>query len=69
MDNDWRPKDWASIKRNIVAEAVVTWSPSKGYSPDQKERLIELTASIIIKELVDAGFIQTKPTMLKVEKL
>ena len=52
MDKDWRPKDWNAIKQNIIAQAQTTWSPSKGYSPDQKEQLVETTASVIIEAIL-----------------
>ena len=60
MDDKWRPTGWDRIKNNILVETPVVFSPSTGYSKDQKEQLIEKTASAIIKELTDAGLIHSQ---------
>jgi len=57
MDNSWRPASWQSIKHNILNESPVVFSPSVGYSKDQKDTIMEKTANAVIKELLDAGLI------------
>ena len=54
VDKDWRPKDWDQIKRQIVEETPVLFSPSVGYTGNQKDVVMEKTASAILKEFIDA---------------
>jgi len=60
MDMNWRPEGWDRIKSSILMETPVVFSPSTGYSKDQKDQLIEKTASAMIKELADAGLIHSQ---------
>ncbi len=50
---DWRPENWDRIKENIVSETPITFSPSAGYSKDQKELLMEKAASAILGALAE----------------
>ncbi len=58
IDKDWRPANWTQMRIEIARQSTV-WSPSKGYSPDTKEQMMEQTASQIIeavlKELEKSG--------------
>jgi len=57
IDKYWRPADWSLIKQNILNESPIIFSPSVGYSKDQKDTIMEKVASSLIseilKELVD----------------
>jgi len=55
LDKDWRPQNWAQIKCQIVADSPVTFSPSEGYSKDQKDTIMEKAASAILEELLNAS--------------
>jgi len=57
MDKDWRPANWQLIKHNIINETPVVFSPSAGYSKDQKDQIMEKAAEAVLKELLDAGLI------------
>jgi len=63
LDKDWRPRNWRSIKENVISAVPFVFSPSTGYSKDQKETIIEKTASALIpeilKELEDARPVQS----------
>lgn len=51
FDKDWRPENWDRIKENIVTETPITFSPSAGYSKDQKDQLMEKSASAVLGAL------------------
>lgn len=51
VTRDWRPDNWDRIKENIVAETPITFSPSMGYSKDQKDVLMEKAASAVLGAL------------------
>ncbi len=51
VTRDWRPDNWDRIKENIVAETQITFSPSMGYSKDQKDVLMEKAASAVLGAL------------------
>jgi len=53
VNKDWRPPNWDQIKLNIVNEAQVPFSPSTGYSKDQKDIIIEKTASVVLGALAE----------------
>lgn len=53
MDKDWRPNNWAQIKGQIVKETPITFSPSRGYSTDQKSDIMEKTASAILEAYIN----------------
>jgi hypothetical protein len=53
MDEKWRPTDWDRIKHNIVMDTPLIFSPSTGYSKDQKDLLVEKSASAILKALME----------------
>ena len=59
IDKDWRPANWNLIKQNILDESPIIFSPSVGYSKDQKDTIMEKVASSLIKELIDAGLIHS----------
>jgi hypothetical protein len=59
IDKDWRPANWQGIKQNIINESPIVFSPSVGYSKDQKDTIMEKVASSLIKELLDAGLIHS----------
>ena len=50
---DWRPDNWTEIKQNIVNETPITFSPSAGYSKDQKDMLMEKAVSATLGALVE----------------
>lgn len=54
LDKNWRPENWDRIKENIVNECPVVFSPSVGYSKEQKMTLIEKTASVLMGALAEA---------------
>ena len=61
MDNKWRPENWASIKRNILMETTVTWSPSTGYNKGQSDQIVEKTAAAILDALLaELSALETK---------
>lgn len=51
FDKDWRPENWDQIKENIVNETPIAFSPSTGYSKDQKDLLMEKAASAALGAL------------------
>jgi len=51
FDKNWRPENWDQIKQNIVNETPITFSPSAGYSSDQKDVLMEKAVSAALGEL------------------
>jgi len=53
FDKNWRPENWAKIKENIVTETPIVFSPSAGYSKDQKELLMEKAASAVLGALAE----------------
>ena len=53
ITRDWRPENWDRIKEIIVSETPVVFSPSAGYTKDQKEQLIEKTASMVLGALAE----------------
>ena len=57
FDKNWRPENWLQIKENIVNETPITFSPSAGYSKDQKDVLMEKAASAVLGAL--AGVVVT----------
>lgn len=57
FDKNWRPDNWDQIKQNIINETPIAFSPSSGYSKDQKDLLMEKAASAVLGEL--AGVIVT----------
>ena len=59
INKDWRPANWQLIKHGILNETPVIFSPSVGYSKDQKDTIMEKTASLLIKELLDAGLVRS----------
>jgi len=48
ITKDWRPDDWDQIKQNIMTETPIVFSPSAGYSKDQKDQLMEKAASAVL---------------------
>ena len=48
---DWRPADWALIKENIVKETGIVFSPSAGYSREDKDKFMEAAASAVLGQL------------------
>lgn len=53
FDKNWRPENWDRIKENIVNETPITFSPSTGYSKDQKDQLMERAASAVLMALAE----------------
>lgn len=53
FDKNWRPENWPQIKENIVNETPITFSPSAGYSKDQKDVLMEKAASAVLGALAE----------------
>ncbi len=51
FDKDWRPENWDEIKESIKADTPITFSPSKGYTTDQKDQLIEKSARAVLSAL------------------
>jgi hypothetical protein len=52
MDKNWRPANWLKIKREIVESSPIIFSPSVGYSKDQKNTIIEKTASCMVEAVL-----------------
>lgn len=50
---DWRPENWPEIKAGIKVDSPVTFSPSVGYSTDQKDQLMEKAASAVLAALAE----------------
>ncbi len=50
QEKSWRPEDWDTIKKNIVTETPIVFSPSSGYSGNQKDDLMEKAADAVIRE-------------------
>ena len=53
FDKNWRPDNWDQLKQNIVTETPITFSPSAGYSKDQKDQIMERAASAILGALAE----------------
>lgn len=53
VDKDWRPENWGELKRQIVLDTPIIFSPSQGYSKDQKDQIMEKTASAILGALAE----------------
>jgi len=49
MDKNWRPANWNAIKRNIVEQTPVIFSPATGYAKGQTEQIMEKVASSILE--------------------
>lgn len=60
FDKDWRPENWLQIKSNIVSQTPVTFSPSTGYSSDQKDVLMEKAAGAVLAALAEVIVTDTK---------
>ena len=52
MDKGWRPTDWNAIKRNIVEQTPIIFSPGTGYAKGQTEEIMEKVASSIIEAIL-----------------
>ena len=49
---NWRPKNWANIKHDIIMDTPLVFSPSMGYTTANiQDALMEKAASAIILEL------------------
>lgn len=48
---DWRPEDWEQIKKNIVTETPIVFSPSTGYDKGHQDILIEKMISAVLGAL------------------
>lgn len=53
VDKNWRPENWVELKKQIVEDTPITFSPSQGYSKDQKEQIMEKTASAVLGALAE----------------
>ena len=53
FDKNWRPDNWEQLKRGIVNETPIIFSPSEGYSQDQKDQIMEKTADTILAALAE----------------
>ena len=53
FDRNWRPPEWDRIKENIMAETPIVFSPSSGYTKDQKDQIMERSASAILGALAE----------------
>lgn len=53
FDKNWRPPNWDQIKQNIMNETPITFSPSTGYSKDQKDQFMEKSASAVLGALAE----------------
>lgn len=53
FDKNWRPDNWEELKANIVKETPIIFSPSMGYSTDQKDQIMEKTASAVLAALAE----------------
>ena len=53
FDKNWRPENWDQIKQNILNETPITFSPSTGYSKDQKDQFMEKSASAVLGALAE----------------
>ena len=53
FDKNWRPENWNEIKANIVKEVPINFSPSSGYSKEDKEQFIERSASAVLAALAE----------------
>lgn len=51
VNKTWRPENWAEIKQNIVTGTPLIFSPSEGYSADQKDQLMEKAATAVLAAL------------------
>ncbi len=51
FDKNWRPQDWDKMKENLIGQVPITFSPSVGYSKEDKNKIIEATASVILGAL------------------
>lgn len=60
FDKNWRPEDWDQLKQNIITETPITFSPSAGYSRDQKDQLMEKAASAVLGALAEVIVAGTK---------
>ena len=59
FDKNWRPPDWPKMKENLLNGIPITFSPSIGYSKDDKDKIVEATASVVLQAL--AAVIVTEP--------
>ena len=53
FDKNWRPENWEQIKQNILTGTPITFSPSTGYSKDQKDQYMEKAASAVLGALAE----------------
>lgn len=60
FDKDWRPENWDQIKQNIVTGTPIIFSPSAGYSANQKDLLMEKAASSVLAALAEVLVTDTK---------
>ena len=51
FDKNWRPEDWPQRKANIITETGVVFSPSAGYSKEDKDKFMEAAASSVLAAL------------------
>ena len=52
MDKNWRPVDWNAIKKNIVEQTPIIFSPGTGYAKGRIDKVMEKTASAIINAIL-----------------
>lgn len=53
FDKNWRPDNWAQLKKEIIEGTPITFSPSVGYSKDQKDTIVEKAASAVLRALAE----------------
>lgn len=53
FDGSWRPPNWNQIKQNVINESPAVFSPSMGYTKEQKDTIIEKTATAVLSALAE----------------
>ena len=61
FDKNWRPEDWDKMKENLLSSIPMAFSPNTGYSKEDKNRIIEASASAVLGALAEV--VVTEPTI------
>ncbi len=51
INKNWRPEDWDEMKKNLLNSIPMSFSPSTGYSKDDKDKIVEATATMLLSAL------------------
>lgn len=54
FDRNWRPPEWKELKKIILKETPIVFSPAHGLEGNQKDELMEKAASAVLGALAES---------------